>query len=143
MRDVSNSLHYAVELLSTITLINKGLKTPAPVSLREVSGVNAGKPTMSLNFLEQIAGKLRSAGILKVVRGPGGGYLINKDITTLSIGDLLDANILRRVQAKKDVPNFRVSKALEAVYAENINKFKSTKIVDLTGFGTKKRGSKK
>ena len=92
MRDVSNSLHYAVELLSAITRINKNSVTPTPVTLREISGEKAGEPTMSLNFLEQIARKLRIAGILRVVRGPGGGYIIDKEIHLISIGDLLEAN---------------------------------------------------
>lgn len=143
MRDVSNSLHYAVELLSAITRINKNSVTPTPVTLREISGEKAGEPTMSLNFLEQIARKLRIAGILRVVRGPGGGYIIDKEIHLISIGDLLEANILRRVQSQTEVPKFRAAKALEAAYTENINKFKSMKLVELSGFGIKKLGAKK
>lgn len=43
---------------------------------------------VSLDFLEQIARKLRVAGLLVSQRGPGGGYSINKDP---SVGEVLTA----------------------------------------------------
>lgn len=43
------------------------------------------------NFIEQVARKLRIAGVLVAVRGPGGGYLLNSEIkvTALTVAEAL------------------------------------------------------
>lgn len=43
------------------------------------------------NFIEQVARKLRVAGILRSVRGPGGGHLLNSDakVTALAVAEAL------------------------------------------------------
>lgn len=48
----------------------------------------AANLNLSVHFLEQVARKLRQAGIVKSVRGPGGGYELSSDP---SIGAVLDA----------------------------------------------------
>ena len=45
-----------------------------PVSLAEI----AERQEISLSYLEQLFGKLRRGGLVKSVRGPGGGYLLNR-----------------------------------------------------------------
>jgi len=132
MRELPTSLHYAVELLSIIYgITTKEQNKSRPVSLREVVIYNE---TMALNFLEQIARKLRVAGILKTVRGPGGGYLIGKDFSELSISDLLNADILRHISSK-EVPPFKMAKPLEKIHASYIKQFRDTKLLDISGFG--------
>jgi Rrf2 family iron-sulfur cluster assembly transcriptional regulator len=42
-------------------------------------------------FLEQIFFKLRKAGIVKSIRGPGGGFLFNRPLYSISIKEVLDA----------------------------------------------------
>lgn len=130
MRNLSKSLHTAVELLSIMTALTKEEKRP--VSLREVIKVN---DSMSLHFLEQIARKLRLANILSVVRGPGGGYILEYSCSKLVIEDLLDADILRHTAGDKEMPTFKISKSLEAAYSNHINKFKETKLTEIEGFG--------
>ena len=132
MKDISNSLHYAVELISVMTSLTKNKSSDTPVSLREVASV---VDEMSLNFLEQIARKLRIAGYLKVVRGPGGGYILTKTPDKISIKDLIDADILRHTSKKKEVPPFKTSKALQSTYSANMNNFYSIKLADIKGFG--------
>lgn len=133
MRDLSSSLHYAVELLSVMSaIITKEDGEERPISLREVIQVN---DTMSLNFLEQISRKLRIAEILTVVRGPGGGYLIANECKDITIQDLLDADILRHTSGKKEIPPFDISKSLEDAYSKHMTKFRETKLTDLKGFG--------
>src|SRR5690242_13937298 len=44
----------------------------APIALAEV----ALRQNISLSYLEQLFAKLRAAGLVKSVRGPGGGYLL-------------------------------------------------------------------
>jgi len=42
-------------------------------------------------FLEQIFFKLRKAGIVKSIRGPGGGFLFNRPLDSINIKEVLDA----------------------------------------------------
>lgn len=45
---------------------------------------------MSRSFLEQVASKLRRAGVLKSVRGPGGGYELIPNATVSNVLDALE-----------------------------------------------------
>ena len=49
-----------------------GNASSKPVALADV----ADRQDISLSYLEQLFGKLRKAGLVKSVRGPGGGYLL-------------------------------------------------------------------
>jgi Rrf2 family iron-sulfur cluster assembly transcriptional regulator len=42
-------------------------------------------------YLEQIFARLRRAGCIDSVRGPGGGYVLNRGLDTVSISDILTA----------------------------------------------------
>jgi Rrf2 family iron-sulfur cluster assembly transcriptional regulator len=42
-------------------------------------------------FLEQIFFNLRKAGIVKSIRGPGGGFLFNRPLDSINIREILDA----------------------------------------------------
>lgn len=57
------------------------------VALREASE-NEG---ISLKYLEQLAHDLVAAGLLKSVRGHGGGYLLARDASEIKAGDILRA----------------------------------------------------
>ena len=56
-----------------------------PVTIKEISE----KQSVSIAYLEQILNTLRKAGIIKSVRGPGGGYILNKEPEHISIGAIL------------------------------------------------------
>ena len=56
-----------------------------PVALADV----AERQEISLSYLEQLFGKLRRGGLVKSVRGPGGGYLLSRDATDLRISDII------------------------------------------------------
>ena len=56
-----------------------------PVSIREISK----RQEVSVSYLEQILGTLRKAGLIKSVRGPGGGYLLTKSPALVSVGSVL------------------------------------------------------
>lgn len=58
-----------------------------PVALADIS-VRQG---ISLSYLEQLFAKLRQSALVKSVRGPGGGYLLNKTVSEISIADIIDA----------------------------------------------------
>jgi len=59
-----------------------------------------------LSYLEQLFAKLRKASLVKSVRGPGGGYLLNvgpEEITLTEIIEAVDENIdLRRCQGLRN-----------------------------------------
>lgn len=56
-----------------------------PVSLAEI----AERQEISLSYLEQLFAKLRRGGLVKSVRGPGGGYLFARDIDDTRIADIV------------------------------------------------------
>lgn len=65
---------------------------------------------LSLTFLEQVARKLRVGGVLKSVRGPGGGYELDGSPT---IGKLLKAIGVKLVLDQPDVTKYRTSIRVE------------------------------
>ena len=77
-------------------------ETAKPVTLDMISQ----RQNISLSYLEQLFAKLRKASLVKSVRGPGGGYLLNVnavDVTLTQIIEAVDENIdLRRCHGAKD-----------------------------------------
>jgi Rrf2 family iron-sulfur cluster assembly transcriptional regulator len=74
---------YAVQAI--IDLINNG--NGRPVKLQDISD----RQKLSISYLEQLFRQLRIGGIVKSVRGPGGGYVLNKDPGQVSIEEILKA----------------------------------------------------
>ncbi len=58
-----------------------------PVALAEI----AERQEISLSYLEQLFGRLRKGGLVKSVRGPGGGYLLARSTTQVRISDIIMA----------------------------------------------------
>jgi Rrf2 family iron-sulfur cluster assembly transcriptional regulator len=73
-------------LRATLALAILG-KSGAPVSINHLSE----KEDISSVFLEQIFFKLRKAGIVASVRGPGGGFCFARPLETLTVKEILDA----------------------------------------------------
>lgn len=46
---------------------------------------------ISISYLEQIFAQLRKHGLVRSVRGPGGGYVLNKPFSEITIGDIVEA----------------------------------------------------
>ncbi|AEJ19756.1 RrF2 family transcriptional regulator [Gracilinema caldarium] len=59
----------------------------SPVSISRLSE----KEQISSVFLEQIFFKLRKAGIVESIRGPGGGFKISQPLDQITIKNVLDA----------------------------------------------------
>jgi Rrf2 family transcriptional regulator, iron-sulfur cluster assembly transcription factor len=59
----------------------------ARVSLAEI----ARRQDISLPYLEQLFVKLRRAGLVESVRGPGGGYLLARPADAIRISEILEA----------------------------------------------------
>jgi Rrf2 family iron-sulfur cluster assembly transcriptional regulator len=58
-----------------------------PVTLGGISERQA----ISLSYLEQLFGKLRRNSLVSSVRGPGGGYLLTKPASEISVGEIIRA----------------------------------------------------
>jgi Rrf2 family iron-sulfur cluster assembly transcriptional regulator len=56
-----------------------------PVCLSEI----AERQEISLSYLEQLFAKLRRGGLVKSVRGPGGGYLLAHERDATRISDII------------------------------------------------------
>jgi Rrf2 family transcriptional regulator, iron-sulfur cluster assembly transcription factor len=56
-----------------------------PVTLAEISG----RQKISLSYLEQLFGKLRRHHLVESVRGPGGGYCLARDMSKVSVADII------------------------------------------------------
>lgn len=46
---------------------------------------------VSISYLEQVARKLREAGLIYACRGPGGGYVLNRPVGEINLGDIFTA----------------------------------------------------
>ncbi|PPD31506.1 MAG: Fe-S cluster assembly transcriptional regulator IscR [Methylomonas sp.] len=58
-----------------------------PVTLTDI----ATRQTISLSYLEQLFARLRKAGMVKGVRGPGGGYTLSRAAREINIAEIIEA----------------------------------------------------
>lgn len=58
-----------------------------PVSIKTI----AEEEKISPEFLEQIFFKLKKRGIISSLRGPGGGFVLNRKTSEITVLDILDA----------------------------------------------------
>lgn len=56
-----------------------------PVTLTDI----ATRQTISLSYLEQLFSRLRRAGLVVGVRGPGGGYKLSREAVEISISEII------------------------------------------------------
>ncbi len=49
----------------------------------------AGRQEISAHYIEQLFVKLRKAGLIKSIKGPGGGYILAKSADKISAGDII------------------------------------------------------
>lgn len=89
---ITSKGRYALKLMIYIAAIGgdpvgDGGVQSVRVSLREV----AEREGISLKYLEQLVRPLMNAGLLRSVRGKGGGYVLAKPMREISAGDILRA----------------------------------------------------
>jgi Rrf2 family transcriptional regulator, iron-sulfur cluster assembly transcription factor len=78
---LSTKGRYAVMAMVDIAANSDG----KPIALADV----AERQEISLSYLEQLFGKLRRGGLVKSVRGPGGGYLLAHTAGETRIADII------------------------------------------------------
>ena len=78
---LSTKGRYAVMAMVDLASASRG----APVALADI----ATRQEISLSYLEQLFAKLRKGGLVKSVRGPGGGYLLAHPLEESRISDII------------------------------------------------------
>ena len=74
---------YAVTALLDLALHAR----TGPVSLADISE----RQEISISYLEQLFAKLRKNGLVKSVRGPGGGYRLSREADAIFVAEVIDA----------------------------------------------------
>ena len=78
---ISTKGRYALRLMLDVALNSNGSAVP----LRDV----AQRQEISDKYLEQIVTQLSRAGLVRSVRGAGGGYLLTRDPAEYTVGEIL------------------------------------------------------
>lgn len=65
----------------------KPTKKAKPITLADISE----RQRISLSYLEQLFSRLRRGGLVKSVRGPGGGYQLAKHANEISVAEIISA----------------------------------------------------
>tara|TARA_B100001175_G_C19216228_1_gene498357 strand:- start:165 stop:644 length:480 start_codon:yes stop_codon:yes gene_type:complete len=76
---------YAIIALVDVAININGSKNP--VKLSDI----ANRQDISLSYLEQLFSKLRTSKLVKSIRGPGGGYMLNKPASNINLFDVITA----------------------------------------------------
>lgn len=82
--ELSTRARYAVEAVIDLALHNNDEEN---ISLGSISN----RISVSISYLEQLFAKLRRAGVVNSIKGPKGGYKLNKDMSEISILDIIVA----------------------------------------------------
>lgn len=79
---LSTKGRYAVMAMADLAAQGEGVR---PVSLADI----ATRQEISLSYLEQLFAKLRRGGLVRSVRGPGGGYRLARPASAVRIADII------------------------------------------------------
>ena len=80
---LSTKSRYAVTAMLDLAL--NGAR--GPVTLADISE----NQSISLSYLEQLFAALRAKGLVRGVRGPGGGYYLGREADAISVADVICA----------------------------------------------------
>ena len=80
---VTTKGRYALRAITNLALAN----SDKPVPIKHI----AGDEDLSPEFLEQIFFRLKKTGIISSVRGPGGGFMLDRAPEDISVKDIFDA----------------------------------------------------
>ena len=72
---------------ATKAMLELSMSPERPITLAYL----AHTQDISISYLEQIFALLRKHDLVRSVRGPGGGYVLNKPMNEISIGDIVKA----------------------------------------------------
>jgi Rrf2 family iron-sulfur cluster assembly transcriptional regulator len=78
---------YAVMAMLDLAEIQAASGHKAPTTLAEI----AKRQDISLSYLEQLFARLRRAGLVRSVRGPGGGYVLDRPASDIFVNSIVQA----------------------------------------------------
>lgn len=84
---LTTKARYAVTAMVDIAILSNECNNSKPIKLAQI----AERQNIALNYLEQIFAKLKKAGLVSAVKGPGGGYQIANGANHTRILDIIDA----------------------------------------------------
>lgn len=99
---LSSRAHYAIK-----TVLELSTHVDKPVTLAHL----AQAQNISISYLEQIFALLRKRDIVKSARGPGGGYMLSKPLTDISIASIVKAVDKITVKESSMEPDFNKSES--------------------------------
>ncbi len=82
---LSTKGRYAVMAMVDLAGCTREEPREGPITLADI----ATRQDISLSYLEQLFSRLRKAGLVVSVRGPGGGYLLARSPAELCIADIV------------------------------------------------------
>jgi Rrf2 family transcriptional regulator, iron-sulfur cluster assembly transcription factor len=80
---MSTKAQYAVRAMVSLNLHADG----SPMAIKDI----AVREQISLDYLEQLFGKLRRGKLVKSVRGPGGGYMLARPAAQIRVDEIIDS----------------------------------------------------
>ncbi len=80
---LSSKGQYAVRAIIDLSYYSRN--SLAPISLKDI----AKRESISIHYLEQIFFTLKKANIVRSLRGPNGGYVLNKKPSEILIGEII------------------------------------------------------
>lgn len=83
MLRIPKKIDYTIKVLEELRKKNKKV----PLNLKEIARRNK----ISEKYLKQIMPRLEEKKIVKSIKGPGGGYVLNKSLKNISLFDIFDA----------------------------------------------------
>jgi Rrf2 family iron-sulfur cluster assembly transcriptional regulator len=111
---------YAVRAMLDLTTHSNG----NPVRLQEIST----RQNISLHYLEQLFRKLRNGQAVKSVRGPGGGYVLARNMDQITIKDVLEC-VGENINPAKDIEGSEAESANSLEFHLSKNYFMNLGII--------------
>jgi len=84
---LTTKARYAVTAMVDIAILSSQCESKSPIKLAQI----AERQGIALNYLEQIFAKLKKAGLVSAIKGPGGGYQIANGANHTRILDIIEA----------------------------------------------------
>ncbi len=105
----------------------------SPISLVQV----AKRQDISLNYLEQVFGTLRKAGIVVSIKGAGGGYKLARPAEEITVKEVLEAlegefSIIDRVPGEQpDAVQRAIEELVWSKIDEKVNQFLASRTLEM------------
>lgn len=108
---INEKTHYAIVLIAALTQVK------TPLSLSDL----ADRLNFSQGYLEEVAARLKSSGLIVSTRGRNGGYML-KDESSVTVKDIVEA--IDGVDASRSTqsvcPSHDISQKIQCILSEKL-----------------------